>query len=144
MTTRNIWAPAFRRLLAEEAGAGASLPAISAAACRLCERFAQQVTPLIGAAGAAAIYARSLHLVRPQFPAFAPVRVSDEGDAMFSRVQAFVEQQGRAEAAEAAVAVLATAGDLLASFIGPGLTARLLREAWPDDFAGDHSQETTS
>jgi len=38
--------------------------------------------------------------------------------------------------------VLATASELLASFIGVGLTTRLLRKAWPDDFAGDTAEET--
>jgi hypothetical protein len=37
----------FRRMLAREAGTGASAPAIAAAARRLCQHFAQQLTPLI-------------------------------------------------------------------------------------------------
>ena len=35
-----------------------------------------------------------------------------------------------------------TVSELLASFIGESLTTRLLREAWPDDFAGDTTEET--
>ena len=57
-------------------------------------------------------------------------------------LEAFLEQQEPAAAADAAVAVLAMAGELLASFIGEGLTTRLLREAWPDDFAADDAEET--
>jgi hypothetical protein len=40
--------------------------------------------------------------------------------------------------------LLTTVGELLASFIGEGLTTRLLREAWPDDFAADTVEEITT
>ena len=40
------------------------------------------------------------------------------------------------------MALLTTTSDLLVSFIGEGLTTRLLREAWPDDFADDRTEET--
>jgi hypothetical protein len=53
-----------------------------------------------------------------------------------------LEQQPPAAATEAAVAVLATACELLASFIGETLTTNLLHEAWPDDFAADITEET--
>ena len=62
---------------------------------------------------------------------------SDQADGPFARVQASLEQQEPAVATQAAVAVLTTAGELLASFIGENLTTRLLHEAWPDEFAGD-------
>jgi histone H3/H4 len=142
MTSDNMRRRVFRRLLAREAGTDADARAIAAAARRLCERFAQQVTPLIGDAGVAAICARSLHLTQQQFPSLAPLHLSDHGDAPFTRVQLALEQQQPAVACAAAVAVLTTVGDVLASFIGERLTTRLLREAWPDGFAGDTAEET--
>jgi len=142
MTSDNIRQRVFRRMLAREAGTGANAPAIAAAARRLCERFAEQVTPLIGDAGVAAICARSLHLTERNVRGFASVRASPQGDAPFALLQLSLEQQEPAAATEAAVAVLATASELLASFIGEGLTTSLLREAWPDDFAGDTTEET--
>ena len=134
---------AFRRMLARDAGAGADASAIAAAARRLCERFAEQLTPLIGDAGMAAICARSLHLTKRNVRGLASVRASAQGDAPFTLLQLSLEQQEPAAATEAAVAVLATASELLASFIGEVLTTRLLREAWPDDFAGDTTEETS-
>ena len=131
----------FRRMLAREAGTGASAPAIAAAARRLCERFAEHMSPLIGDAGVAAICARSLHLTERYVPGLTSVRASAQGEAPFARLQLSLEQQEPAAATEAAVAVLATASDLLASFIGEGLTTGLLREAWPEDFAGDATEE---
>ena len=132
----------FRRMVAREAGTGANAPAIAAAARRLCERFAEQLTPLIGDAGVAAICARSLQLAQRNVPGLAPVRASAQGDTPFALLQLSLEQQEPAAATEAAVALLATVGELLASFIGEGLTTRLLREAWPEDFAGDTTEET--
>lgn len=132
----------FRRMLAREAGTGADAPAIAAAASRLCERFAGQLTPLIGDTGVAAICARSLHLTQRNVPELAPFRASAQGDSPFALLQLSLEQLEPAAASEAAVAVLATASELLALFIGESLTTNLLREAWPDDFAGDTTEES--
>jgi hypothetical protein len=142
MTSDNMRQRAFRRMLARDAGAGADAPAIAAAARRLCQRFAEQITPLIGDAGVAAICARSLHLTERNVRGLVPVRESAQGDAPFAFLQRSLEQQEPAAATEAAVALLATVSELLASFIGEGLTTRLLREAWPDDFTGDTTEET--
>jgi hypothetical protein len=142
MTSDNMRQRAFRRMLAREAGTGADSRAIAAAAHRLSERFAEQLTPLIGAAGVAAICARSLHLTQRNVRGLAPVRASAQGDAPFALLQRLLEQQEPAAATEAAVVLLATVSELLTSFIGEGLTTRLLREAWPDDFAGDTTEET--
>ena len=131
----------FRRILAREAGTGADAPAVAAAARRLCERFAEQLTPLIGDAGVAAICSRSLHLAQRNVPGLAPVRASAQGDAPFAHLQLSLEQQEPGAATEAAVALLATTSELLALFIGESLTTRLLCEAWPDDFAGDNAEE---
>ena len=142
MTSDNTRQRIFRRMLAREAGTAADAPAIAAASRRLCEHFARQLTPLIGDAGVAAIYARSLHLVQRDFPSLAPARGSNQGDGPYVRLQQSLEHQQPAVASAAAVAVLTTVGDVLASFIGESLTTRLLREAWPDDFAGDTAEET--
>ena len=90
----------------------------------------------------AAICGRSLHLADRDFGGLASARASAQGDSRFALLQRFVEQQEPAAATEAAVAVLATSSELLASFIGDGLTTSLLREAWPEDFAGDTIEET--
>ena len=133
----------FRRMLAREAGTAADASAMAAAASRVCERFAHQLVPLIGDAGVTAICARSLHLVQRQFPGLASVRPLDQGAGPLALLQSFLEQQEPAAATEVAAAVLATASELLASFIGESLTTRLLCEAWPDDFAADTTEETT-
>jgi hypothetical protein len=142
MTSDSMQQLVFRRMLAREAGTGADAPAIAAAAGRLCERFTDRLTPLIGNAGVAAICARSLHLVQRRFPGLAPLRPPDQREPPFAHLRRSLEQQEPAVATEVAIAVLSAATELLASFIGEGLTTRLLHEAWPDDFAGDITEET--
>ena len=144
MTSDNTRRRVFRRMLVREAGTGADASAVAAATGRLCEHFAHHLRPLVGDAGVAAIYARSLHLAQRHVPGLVPVRASGQDDGPLTRAQHFLKHQESPVAAEAAVAVLATVGELLASFIGDSLTTRLLREAWPDDFAGDTAQETTA
>jgi hypothetical protein len=144
MTSDNLLQRVFRRMLAREAGTDADAPAIAAAAGRLCARLAERLTPLIGDEGVAAICARSLHLVERRFPELAPIRASDRRQPPFAYLQQALERHEPATAIEAAIAVLATAGELLGSFIGESLTTRLLHEAWPEDFAGDDTEETTT
>jgi hypothetical protein len=121
---------AFRRLLVREVGSSTDAPAIALAARRLCERFAQELTPIIGDAGVSAICSRSLHLARRQFPSVASIPA--DGDGPFARVQESLQGLEPSVASDAAIAVLTTASNLLDSFIGEGLTTRLLRGAWPD------------
>ena len=144
MTIDNARQRVFRRMLAREAGTGADAPATAAAARRLCERFAQQLTLLIGDAGVAAICARSLHLTERNVPGLVPIHAPAQEDAPFALLQRSLEQQTPAAATEAAVALLVTISELLASFIGESLTTRLLCETWPDDFAGDITEETAT
>jgi hypothetical protein len=118
MTTNDRRRQVFRRMLTREAGVD------------------------VDAAGVAAIYTRSLHLVQRQFPGLASGRESDQSDGPFVRVQQSLALQQSAVASEAAVALFTTVGELLASFIGEPLTMRLLREAWPADFASDVTEET--
>lgn len=132
----------FRRMLAREAGTNADASAVAAAARRLYEQLAQQLTPLIGVAGAAAIFARSLHLTHRQLPGLAPVRAPDQAQEPIVRAQRFLEHQESAAATEAAIAVLMTVCELLESFIGSTLTTGHLQQVWPDDFGGDTTEET--
>jgi hypothetical protein len=109
------------------------------AARRLCERFAQQLTPIIGDAGVSAVCLRSLHLAQRQFPSL--VLIPPDGDGPFARVQESLQGLEPGVALGAAVAVLTAASTLLDGLIGKGLTTRLLRGAWPDTF-DDDTQET--
>ncbi len=142
MTSHDRRQRVFRRMLARDAGVDASAPAIAAATRRLSEHFARLLTPLLGDAGVAAILARALHLAQRHVPGRAQLRSPGPGNAPSIPEQQYLEQLEPAEALEAAVALLTAISALLVSFIGEGLTTRLLREAWPDDFADDRTEET--
>jgi hypothetical protein len=117
-------------LLYQEAGTDPDAKGLTAAALRLHDRFAAQLTPLIGAAGMHALTGRSLHLTRREFPWLEDVRLADDADGPLDRVRRCLEHQDAATAADAAVAVLATLVALLSALIGEGVTARLLHAAW--------------
>jgi hypothetical protein len=89
-----------------------------------------------------AIYARSLHLAQQKFHGLAPV-LAQPDDGPIARAQHLIEHQESAVAIDIAVAMLTSAVELLASFIGEGLTTSLLRKAWPDDFAGSTTEDIT-
>src|SRR5258706_10592809 len=116
MTTGEMRERVFRRMLVRQAGPGADASAVAAATRRLSERFSHRIAPLLGDSGVAAIYARSLHLVQRQIPALVPVGLSERADGPFTLAQHFLEHQEPVVAAEAAVAVLTTVADVLASF----------------------------
>lgn len=143
MTSDDTWQPVFRRILMREAGAGADAHAIAIATRRLCEHYADQLTPLIGDAGAAAICARSLHVTERNVRGLKALGVSPQGDGPFARLELILEHQESTAAADTAVSVLVSATELLGTFIGHRLTASLLRGAWPEDFAGDAVEEAS-
>jgi hypothetical protein len=143
MTIGNWSEPAFRRLLARQAGTEVDPPAVAAAARRLWEDFAHHLTPLIGDAGAAAIWGRSLQLAERRFPGLAPARATRQNGEPFRHVQHFLEHQDPVVATSAAVMVLGVGCEVLASFIGEKLTRLLLHETWPDEFDGNSTETTT-
>jgi hypothetical protein len=143
MTIGSSLEPAFGRLLARQAGTEADPPAVAAAARRLCEDFAQRLTPLIGDGGVAAIYGRSLQLAERRFPGLAAARAPGQDGEPFTHVQHFLEHQDSGVATTAAVTVLAVASEVLASFIGETLTRLLLHETWPDQFDRIPQEPTT-
>src|SRR5713226_8847354 len=144
MTTGDTLRPGLRRVLTKDAGMSPDAHGVAAAALRAYERLAHELAPLIGEVGLNAVCARSVHLMQREFSWLAPADSAGPRDAPFAHVRLSLEGQDPAVATDAAIAVLATLGELVASFIGDSLTTRLLREAWPDGFSDDTTQETTT
>jgi hypothetical protein len=132
---------AIRRALAQEAGTDADAKALAAAALRVYDTLAGQLALLIGEGGVRALTARSLHLVRRDFPWLAEAQDPDPSEGPFAQVGFCLERQEPAIAMEAATAALATLGGLLATLIGETLTMRVLRAAWPSAFPDETRQE---
>jgi len=129
-------------VLAQHAGPAARAEALAAAARRAYEDLARASAPLIGQVGVEALTGRAVHLAQREYPWLAPRREPDQAEEPFAQVTVCLEHQDPAVATEAASAVFATLTGLLVTFIGEPLTARLLRQAWPDAFSGVNTEET--
>lgn len=90
----------------------------------------QELTPIIGQPGVAALYKRSLHLAKARF-AWLPEPHSSALDALdaldLMPLSTVLAQRSVAEAAAAGARLLQDFDDLLVTLIGPSLTRRLLR-----------------
>jgi hypothetical protein len=137
---------ALRRLalkaLAQRAGSAADATALAAAAQRAYDDLARVSAPLIGQVGVHALTGRTLHLAQRRYPWLIHTREPDQWQGPFAQIVFCLERQDPAVATEAAGAVLATLAELLGTFIGGPLTARLLRQAWPEAFSDASIEET--
>lgn len=101
-------------------------------------RIEDALWPIIGHAGMAALFKRSLYLARGAHPCLATLLDANGAPSDFARLGATLAQQSNAQAAAAQASLLRTFIDLLASLIGRSLTERLLGSVW-DNPAGSHN-----
>ena len=138
--------PALRQLalkaLAQRAGAAPCAAALAAAAQRAYDDLAQVSAPLIGQVGVDALTGRTLYLAQRKYPWLVHTREPEQWKGPFAQIVFCLERQDPAVATEAAGAVLTIFTGLLVTFIGEPLTARLLRQAWPDAFSDASIEET--
>jgi hypothetical protein len=130
------------KALALRAGSAASAEALAAAAQRAYDDLARVSAPLIGQVGIDALTGRTLYLAQRRYPWLVHTREPDQWKGPFAQIIFCLERQDPAVATEAAGAVFATLTELLGTFIGEPLTARLLRQAWPDAFSDASIEET--
>jgi hypothetical protein len=130
------------RALAQRAGSAVGAEALAAAAHRTYDDLARVSAPLIGQVGVDTLTGRALHLAQQEYPWLVPMREPEQTHAPFDQVISSLKRQDPAVATEAAGAVFATFTGLLVTFIGEGLTAGLLRKAWPDAFSDASTEET--
>ncbi len=131
-----------RQLLALETGDVATPDLIAEGAARACEKIAHRLAPLIGSAGIQSLFARSLRLASAQFPWLAAAATTAPASA-WTQLRSCIEEQPTAAAAEASEALVGAFVGLLETFIGSGLTARLLHDVWPGVFPTRSSKELT-
>lgn len=128
-----------RRLLDAEKSLAPALPAFEAqeapAALRVCDKLRTSLTRFAGADGFTSLLKRAVALSQAESPALEGIKVSSDGSLEgIEQLAAGAPAPGSGSepAAEAAVAITAHLFELLMVFIGPSLTLRLVREAWPD------------
>jgi hypothetical protein len=87
------------------------------------------LSPVIGAAGVAALFQRSVFLIMAEYPWLA--NVSDPPPAgEFNSLRRELSQRRQADAAAANAALLQSLAQVLGNLIGASLTTRLLQPVW--------------
>lgn len=99
------------------------------------------LSPVVGPRGNAALYKRSLHLARVQYPWLAAAYEGAVLPGDYSALRAALAQQTAANASQAHDALLGIFNDLLADLIGRSLTRRLLQAAWSPNSYGNAVQD---
>ena len=127
------------RLVAFEQGAATILEADLLATCRVCEKLRRPLSHLVGAAGVSSLLRRALALAQRETPALRGVEVMNDGSL----------KGLEGEAAMKSSLLIAHLINLLVTFIGVGLTFRLLHDIWPemqglDEFMGEGGYEQQS
>ena len=125
-------------------GAIADAHAIAALAVAEWRRVDAVLSPVIGHGGVAALYRRSLFLVRAERPWLPGVHAGALDPVEFSELQAALALQSADEAGAANEALQRTFHDLLASLVGSALTERLLQPRPDPTSNGDAVQDTSS
>ena len=95
-----------------------------------CEALGAQLTPLVGREGFRALLARSLALAKAEHPWLDGVKVDAAGS--LTGLDEVLAERDPADREPAGSVILAHLLDLLATFIGAGLTRQLVSSAWPE------------
>lgn len=118
-----------KQLMASEAPGNTSAEAGDPAAFRATDKLRPHLSMLMGRTGFQALLARALVLAAAEAPWLRAVQVVADGELEgLTVVHAKLEA---AEFSEGEVVLLAQLLGLLAAFIGPALTLRLLIQIWP-------------
>jgi hypothetical protein len=103
------------------------------------------LSPIIGRAGMAALFKRSLYLARADQPVLTALVDVEIAPGDFASLRETLTQQSSPDAATAVqAALLKTFLDLLTSLIGAELTERLLRPVRDTPSSGEAVQDTSS
>ena len=118
--------------------------AVAAAAISTWGVIAAALSPIIGHGGVVALYKRSLHLTRANYPWLSAADESEMQVDGFGALGTTLAQQECLAASAAQTELLHTFRDLLLSLIGSSLTERLLGSVWDSPSSGHAGQDTVS
>ena len=123
-----------RRLLAYEAAAGRNSEPTESVAFRVCEKLRIPLCSLAGVAGFRSLLSRALALARAEAPGLRAVEVS--GDGSLKGQDALGPQKDKEIAGDGGALLIAQLLGLLLTFVGEGVTLRMVQNVWPE-FAFD-------
>jgi hypothetical protein len=104
----------------------------------------EALTPIIGQRGVAALYRRSLYLSGAVHPWLSNTYEGVQPGMDLGALRSVLALQSSAAVADAGSHLLQTFYDLVATLIGPSLTARLLRSVWATSLSGPPAQDTST
>ena len=118
------------RLLAYENAAGKTSEPTEFAAFRVCEGLRQPVITLAGVAGFRSLLSRALTLARAEAPILSAVQVAADGSLQV--LDTLRPEVDADHAREAGIILITQLIGLLLTFIGEGVTLRLVQDEWPE------------
>jgi hypothetical protein len=129
-----------QRLLTYEAVAGETSEPAESAAFRVCAKLRRPLIILAGVAGFRSLLSRALTLARAEAPSLSTVQVAADGS--LQGLDDLEPQIDKEQAREGGAILIAQLIDLLLTFIGEGLTLRMVQDVWPEAaFDGRVSQK---
>ena len=119
-----------QRLLAYEAVAGESSEPAESAAFRVCAKLRRPLITLAGVDGFRSLLSRALTLAKAEAPSLSAVQVAADGSV--KGLDELALQTEKEQARDGGVILIAQLIGLLRTFIGEGLTLRLVQDVWPE------------
>ena len=120
---------AARHLTYEDVAGESSVPAESAA-FRVCAKLRRPLITLAGVAGFRSLLSRALTLARADAPSLSAVQVAADGSV--KGLDELASQTDKEQARDGGAILIAQLIGLLLTFIGEGLTLRLVQDVWPE------------
>jgi hypothetical protein len=117
-----------QRLLTYEAGKNPETK--DSAACRVCSKLRRSLIILAGVAGFRSLLSRAVTLARAEAPSLSAIQVAADGS--LQGLDELESQMNKDLASEGGVVLIARLLDLLLTFIGKGLTLRIVQDVWPE------------
>ena len=118
-----------RRLLAYEVGPTPPADVKDSAAFRVCEKLRGPLGKLMGIGGFRSLFSRALVLATAEIPWLAALQIKADGSLEgFQEAKVKLDWSATAEGESVLVSQLL---GLLVTFVGAGLTVRLLHDIWP-------------
>ncbi len=119
-----------QRLLTYEGVAGKNSEPTESAAFRVYAKLRQPLITLAGVAGFRSLLSRALTLARAEAPSLGVVQVAEDGS--LKGLDELGPQIDKDPAREGGAILIAQLIGLLLTFIGAGLTLRLVQDVWPE------------
>lgn len=129
--------------LAHRVGHTADIAQVADAIVRTLQDINAVLIPVVGPKGVAALYRRSLYVCTSLHPCLANTYESLVVAMDLVELKSLLVQQNQADAIFFGEELLKAFYELLATLIGPSLTARLLRVVWENSLSTTPAQDTS-